>query len=167
VGTVAERIVDALERPVSDRRPEMDRLAREADVAGLVSALTVAKRPLTRQLLCDLLGRIGDPAALDALLGALNASEIGVRASAADAIGKLFGYQPGPPIERRDETLAALLSRLDDEDSNSVISTIIQTLALLGDPAVRRVLESARGSEDPMVRRQAEWGLEYLERLQV
>jgi periplasmic divalent cation tolerance protein len=99
------------------------------------------------------------------LVEALDDDDVTVRADAADALGKVFGYMETPPsAEKRSMALDALLSRWDREESNGVRSTLAQTLALLGDPSVRPVLESALNDDDPRVRGQARWGLEYLSR---
>jgi periplasmic divalent cation tolerance protein len=98
----------------------------------------------------------------DVLVEALEDDDVKVRAVAADVLGKVFGYVETPPAEKRPAALEALLARWDREKSNDVRSTLAQTLALLGDPSVRPVLEAALDDGDPRVRRQASWGLEYL-----
>ena len=41
---------------------------------------------------------------------------MGVRAVAADVLGKVFGYIDNPPTEKRPEALIALLVRWDREE---------------------------------------------------
>ena len=88
-----------------------------------------------------------------------------VRAAAADAIGKVFGYVEQPPAHRRADVTAALLRRWRVEESDAVRSTLAQTLALVGDPSVRAALESAVDHPDRRVRGQAAWGLRHLANL--
>lgn len=147
-----------------DYIPVMDQL--EAVVSGRETALalTMARNADTRQSLCDLLGRLRDPDGLDALLVALRDDSVKVRAAAADAIGKVFGYVSDPPLDRRDHTLEQLIERWRVEASDAVRSTLAQTLALLGDPVVRPLLEAALDAADYRVRGQARWGLGYLDR---
>jgi HEAT repeat protein len=162
---VPEAVVAELERSTPDRRPVMRMLEREADPRVLAEALATAEHPFTRQLLCDMLGNIRAGVAVDVLLGVLSDDDVEVRAAAADAIGKVFGYtQTPPPAEVRSAAREALLNMWEHEESGSVRSTLTQTLALLGDPSVRAILERALDDSDERVRRQASWGLEYLRR---
>jgi HEAT repeat protein len=163
----AERILRELEdgevSPAFAQR-RLHRLERAASVAAVSLALARARIPRVRRILCDVLATRKDPAGLDALLAALDDPDAAVRAAAADAIGKVFGYVDSPPLEHRDRTLAALTSRWRVEEAASVRSTLAQTLALLGDPAVRPLLAAALDDPDRMVRGQSRWGLDYLER---
>lgn len=169
-----ERILFLLAEPVEELPGEThsgeafalyDRLVKEAPLDSVIGALRRAVDPESRQMLCDVLGDRKEAAAVPALLGRLDAPEVGVRAAAAEAVGKVFGYTDAPPSpERRREVLGVLLARWEVEESDAVRSTLAQTLALLGDPAVRPVLEAAVDHPDRRVRGQARWGLDHLTR---
>jgi hypothetical protein len=137
-------------------------LQRSTTGSDLASALRLAAVPRIRQVICDLLGKKRDPNTLDALVDALSDSSTSVRASAADAIGKVFGYVENPPVGHRARVVRALLDRWAGEDSDAVRSTLAQTLALVGDQSVRPVLEAALDHPDRQVRGQAAWGLRHL-----
>jgi periplasmic divalent cation tolerance protein len=97
------------------------------------------------------------------LIAALDDGDISVRAWAAQVIGKVFGYRERPPSdEDRRAAVDAVLARWEREETAEVRSTLAQTLALLGDPRARPVLETALADSSSMVRNQAAWGLRYL-----
>jgi HEAT repeat protein len=158
-----ETIVSALDEETPDRRPLMWRLERKAPAAALIGALERADRPLTRQLLADLLGFRLVRSAVPVLVGALDDPEVGVRASAVDALGKILGYGPRPaPTGLAGEASAALRRRWAVEESAAVRSVLAASLALTGDPSVRPVLERALDDADEQVRSAAEWALARL-----
>ncbi|MBC6456950.1 HEAT repeat domain-containing protein [Actinomadura sp. HBU206391] len=158
-----EAIVSALEEETPDRRPLMWRLEREAPAPALVGALERARRPLTRQLLCDLLGFRLVRSAVPALADALDDPVVGVRASAADALGKIVGYGSRPaPAGLVDAASAAMRDRWAVEESAAVRGVLAFSLALTGDPSVRPVLESALDDPEEQVRSAAESGLARL-----
>lgn len=144
-----------------------DRLVRDEPLGTVIAALRTARDPVSRQVLCDVLGDRKEEDSIPALLERLDDPAVGVRSSAADALGKVFGYVdvPPPPARRR-EALEALLVRWEVEESDDVRSTLAQTLALLGDPSVRPLLEAAADHPDRRVRGQARWGLDHLARRQ-
>jgi|GEM_PF-2621734 len=161
-----EQIVDELARNTPDRRPTMTRISNEGQPEDVAAALGVAATtPFVRMLLCDLLGQMRAATTIDALLTALSDTDSRVRAAAADAAGKVFGYvdEPLGPATR-DRVRQTLEERIAVEDSDAVLSTLMQTAALLGDPSVRPLLESRLDHPDRRVRRQAAWGLDYLAR---
>jgi HEAT repeat protein len=159
----AETIVGALEEETPDRRPLMWRLEREAPAAALIGALEQADRPLTRQLLCDLLGFRLVRSAVPVLSGALDDPAVGVRASAADALGKILGYGPRPaPAGLVGEASAAMRDRWAVEESAAVRGVLAASLALTGDPSVRLLLERALDDPEEQVRSAAEWALARL-----
>ncbi|MGH3319766.1 MAG: HEAT repeat domain-containing protein [Streptosporangiaceae bacterium] len=159
-----DRIIGALEEETTDGPARMRRLERRATVANTVVALRTASTPFTRMLLCDLLGNKRARSAIPALIEALDDTDRRVRASAADALGKAFGYVDRPaPRARVDEALRALRTRWELEDDDDVRSTLTQTLALVSDsPAVVPLLRAALVHREEKVRRQAQWGLDYL-----
>lgn len=160
----ARQVIADLEVPSADRRPVIRRLVAEAPIAVLLEALDIADNEMTRVLLVDMLGRRRDPASLSSLLGMLTENSVAVRAASADAIGKIFGYVQDPPLHERGRVRAALVDAWDREGAPEVRSTLAQSLALLGDLRILPLLEAAQHDKDPRVRRQAEWGSEYLKR---
>lgn len=163
-----ERILALLDEPAPPGEETLDlhdRLHRDASTSNLVGALRAATDLFDRQMLLDLLGFRHAKAAIPDLLAYLSDPEPKVRGAAADALGKAFGYvRVPPPPSRREHALAVLRERWAVEDSDAVRSTLAQTLALLGDPSVRPLLEAVLDHPDRRVRRQAEWGLRYLDR---
>ncbi|WP_442932304.1 HEAT repeat domain-containing protein [Micromonospora sp. NBC_01699] len=162
-GLSANEIVLALSGECSDRRSLMRELVTKAEAPELVQALRQAETPFLRQLICDLLARLRNPVALDTLLECLVDPSSSVRVAAADAIGKIFGYVDSPPTGQRPKVFAEMVARLAEESAPSVRSTLLQSLALLGDRSVRPVLEAALNESDPRVQKQATWGTGYLE----
>jgi HEAT repeat protein len=144
-----------------------DHLVRDESLSTVIAALRAARDPVSRQVLCDVLGDRKEEPSIPALLERLDDPAPGVRSAAADALGKVFGYvDVPPPAARRREVLDALLVRWEVEGSDDVRSTLAQTLALLGDPSVRPLLEAAADHPDHKVRGQARWGLDHLARRQ-
>lgn len=162
--TSPEKIVTIL-GPELSMKESADRfrvLQRSATGHDLAAALRLATAPRIRQVICDLLGKKRDSVALDALLEALPDSSTFVRASAADAIGKIFGYVEEPPVQERDRIFAVLLDRWSAEESDAVRSTLTQSLVLVGGRSAQPILDLALKHPDSRVRGQAEWGLRYL-----
>src|SRR5581483_11621809 len=118
----SEEIIIALEHEDLPGIEVMNQLASMGFNPALLTAYDRTTNADTRQAICDLLGRIADPAGLDTLTHALNDDNVAVRASAADAIGKIFGYVESPPVERRAEILRILLDRWRLDDSDAVRS---------------------------------------------
>jgi len=154
-------MIHMLERETADRRPVVDRLRRQAPVRVLAQALRAAEHPLTRQLLCDLIGFRAARSALPELLKALEDDDRGVRASAADAIAKALGYggvRPAPDrLIRR--ILPALLTHWEREPTPQVRSVLATTFAFVGDTSVQPLLQAALDDPHEQVRLAAEWSL--------
>ncbi|WP_413644196.1 HEAT repeat domain-containing protein [Micromonospora sp. RTP1Z1] len=150
-----------LERETDDRRPVVDRLRRQASVRVLTQALRVAERPLTRHLLCDLIGFRAGRSALTELLEALEDDDRGVRASAADAITKALAYGGVQPIPDRliRRILPTLLRHWEGEPTPQGRSGLAYALGGLGDPSVIPLLQAALDDPHEQVRRAAEWAL--------
>ena len=159
----AAEIIARLEEPAEDRRPLMRALREQAPTAALLEALATAGTPFTRQLLADLLGERGDPAAAEPLAAALDDGDEGVRAAAADALGKVFlaDEPPGPEVAQR--VGAAMLARFEAEPSAAVRRTLASAVgAARYEPAIP-ALRAARESEDRSLAYSAGWGLHWLE----
>jgi HEAT repeat protein len=156
----AAEVIARLEEPTEDRRPLMRELREELPTATLIEALAAATAPFTRQLLADLLGDRGDPAATEPLAAALDDPAEAVRAAAADALGKLFmGDDPPPP----DRVGAAMLARFESDPSAVVRRTLASAVgAAHYEPAIP-ALRAALESEDRSLAYAAGWGLHWLE----
>jgi len=111
----AKEIIQLLETPTPDRRPTVRQITEEAAIPRLIVAVQEATTPLTRQLLCDILGTRGDKQAVSVLINALQENVSKVRSSAADALAKIGDAQAGE----------ALMKRLEIEESDGVKSALI------------------------------------------
>jgi len=114
----AKEIIQLLETPTPDRRPTVRQITEEAAIPRLIVAVQEATTPLTRQLLCDILGTRGDKQAVSVLINALQENVSKVRSSAADALAKIGDAQAGE----------ALMKRLEIEESDGVKSALIYAL---------------------------------------
>jgi HEAT repeat protein len=156
-------VVDVLERPTADGRGVMDQLFLEAPTGVLLEALGRASVANTRRALADLLGYRGDPVAAEPLAELIDDPDEGVRAAAADSLGKLFVADPPPPPDVGRRVGAAMLARFEVEQSMPVLTTLASALgATRYRPAVP-ALRAARESGEPVLARQAAWGLHWLE----
>jgi HEAT repeat protein len=156
-------IVARLEQPKEDRRPLMRELREQAPTDALVDALAAAGSPFTRQLLADLLGERADATGAEPLAAALEDPDEGVRASAADALGKVFmaDEPPGPEVAQR--VGAAMLARFEAEPSAAVRRTLASAVGAAGyEPAIP-ALRAALASDDRSLAYAAGWGLHWLE----
>jgi HEAT repeat protein len=156
-------IVAKLQAPTEDRRPLMRELRERAPTGALVGALADAGSPFTRQLLADLLGERGDAVAAEPLAAALGDPDEGVRAAAADALGKVFmaDEPPGPEVAQR--VGGAMLDRFETEPSAAVRRTLASAVgAARYEPAIP-ALRAALRSDDRSLAYAAGWGLHWLE----
>jgi HEAT repeat protein len=157
------KLVEALGAESKDRRPIMRKVASEASLQALVEAAALTDRPFVRMLICDILGSLADPNCVDSLVVHLGDEDLRVRASAADALGKAIGYTKSVIIlDDRRRALIGLLQRLFLEDAREVRSTLVQSIALMGDLTVMPLLQRMSQEDDPMISKQAVWGIEYL-----
>lgn len=94
----AKQIVDLLTQPCDDRRQSVRRLYK-SDASSLIDALTLTRNTHARQILCDVLGFRHERTAVPVLVEMLRDASAGVRASAADALGKIRDRAAGPALE--------------------------------------------------------------------
>ena len=135
-------------------------LRENAPEDALLGAFAAAERPHTRRLLADLLGFRAVTAAAEALAAALYDPDEGVRASAADALGKLFMADEPPPADR---VGAVMLARFESDPSAAVRRTLASAVgAARYEPAIP-ALRAARDSDDRSLAYAAGWGLHWLE----
>src|SRR4051812_1237610 len=125
------QIIEMLERTTDDRRHLMQIIEEHATGDAISDAMGRANRPLTRQLLSDIAGNRSDQGTVDALIGGLSDPFEGVRAAAADALGKVLAYgNERPPVEVAEKIVRALKDAWGVEVLPSVRSTLLQSLAL-------------------------------------
>jgi HEAT repeat protein len=155
-----QEIIAALEAPAEDRRPLMDRLREDEQPERLAAALAAAPTPFTRQLLADLLGFQAAPEGSAALTLALADADLKVRASAADALGKVFLAHPEAP--GREDAGAALLARFGAEPETAVKHMLAAALGATRYEPAAPALQAAAKDPDPGLRDAAEWALSRL-----
>jgi hypothetical protein len=85
----AERIMQLLEAPTEDQHPTVHRVEDHATVSELIIALQKSQTARVREILCHILGRRHEKAAVPALTAALHDPSLSVWASAADALAKI------------------------------------------------------------------------------
>ncbi len=85
----ALRIMQLLEAPTVDQRPTVGRVEANAAVSELIIALQKSQSARVREILCHILGRRHEKAAVPVLTAALQDPSLSVWASAADALAKI------------------------------------------------------------------------------
>jgi HEAT repeat protein len=158
-GVDAQAVISALEAPSDDARAAMARLEAQAPAEALAGALATAAQPRTRRLAADLLGRQAGAEGAGALLDALRDGDAGVRAAAADALGKVLlthGSQAAP------EAGPALLRAWDAESSPGVRHMLAAALGAAGHREAIPLLRAAAASGDRGLEHTARWALDRL-----
>jgi HEAT repeat protein len=150
-------IIAALEAPTANRRPLMAALREDAAPDALAAALAATREPHTRQLLADLLGFQAAPQGVAALTAALSDAEPRVRASAADALGKV--YLAHPDAAGRGEAGAALLARWEAEAETAVRHMLAAALGATRYAPALPVLQEAKDDPDRGLRDAATWAV--------
>jgi HEAT repeat protein len=152
-------VIAALDAPTEDRRDVVKQLEAEAQPTAMIGALVTADRPLTRQLAADILGRRADAEAASALVAALRDQDPGVRASAADALGKVM-LAHGP--NSAPDAGPALLAAYGAEHDAGVRHMLIAALGAAGHREAIPLLRAAAASEDRGLALAARWALDRL-----
>jgi HEAT repeat protein len=151
-------VIAALDAPSADRRPLMRELEDDAPHAALAGALS-AEVPLTRQLAADILGRRAERESAEALLAAIRDPDAGVRASVADALGKVM-LAHGP--DSAPGAGPALLAAYHDEDRAGVRHMLAAALGAARHREAIPLLRAASRSEDRGLALAAQWALEQM-----
>ena len=151
-------MIAALEAPSEDRRPLMKQLEEDAPCDALVGALA-AEVPLTRQLAADILGRRAERESAGALMAAMRDPSSGVRASAADALGKIM-LAHGP--DSAPGAGPALLAAYAAEDRPGPRHMFAAALGAAHCREAIPLLRAAAGSDDRGLALAAQWALEQL-----
>jgi HEAT repeat protein len=146
-------IIELLETPVADLWPGAAQIGEHADTVALVTALTTAGNPHTREVLCNILAERCDPAATPALAHCLTDSAHNVRNSAAEALGK-----SGDPASGR-----ALYACFTDPETPPRLRPMIAAgLGAVGHrPAIPQLIEALRDVSE-VLRGDAAWALGLL-----
>jgi HEAT repeat protein len=139
-------------------------------VNGLIKALRYRKDEGVRQAAAEVLGKIGDPRAVEPLIAALKDAEWRVRAAAAYALGKIKDPRAVEPLiaALKNESRAAaayalgeikdpravepLIAALKDKD---VRASAAEALGKIGDPRAVEPLIDALQDKEWFVRRTA------------
>ena len=151
-------VIAALSAPSADRRSLMRRLEEDAPGDALTGALA-AEVPLTRQLAADILGRRAEIESAAALLSAIHDPDAGVRASAADALGKVMLAHGSASVPGAGP---ALLAAYAAEPDAGVRHMLIAALGAARHREAIPLLRAAAGSDDRGLALAARWALEQL-----
>jgi HEAT repeats/HEAT repeat len=150
----AQDIIHLLEESTDDGWQVMRQLTIDAPLRELVTALQAKPAPLTRQLLCDILGeRAMDPlidAALPVLIEELQDPSLGVRSSAVEALTKIGNPSTG------DALLVAFNKEEPDEGMQRAFLTAFGAVGYR--PALPLLLQALRDPVDA-TRQCAAWSL--------
>jgi HEAT repeat protein len=146
----ADGIIELLEEPTEHRYPVKLRITQEAEGNEIIKALERASEPLTRQILCDILGDRFERSAVLILLECLQDSSIGIRGSAADALGLIGDHAAGP----------SLAVQYEAEEQGSVVRHLLSSAlgAVAYRPAIPLLLEALQ-DKDSVLRGSAAWSL--------
>jgi hypothetical protein len=156
----AKLILALLEQPTDDRRPLVNRLRREASVNDLTQAVRFAKKPLTKQILIDILGNRHAKSAVPALIEALSDEDEKVRFAAADAIGKVYLSDHSQRQKLRLEAGEALHHAFQNERSSGVKEMLVSALgALRYEPALPEI-RAALDDPDIGLQEAARWSID-------
>lgn len=136
-------------------------VARLADHEAVALALRSASSDEVR---CVLLGVIGfgqNPLVTQELLTLLASDNPDLRAESADSLGKVVGYPPRHP-EFRELLQQRLRERIAVEELGWVLSTVLQSLGLVGGLEDEALIAPHLDSADGQVRGQSRWAIERL-----
>ncbi len=146
----ADVIIKLLEEPTEHGYPIKKRITEEALGTEITKALRQANNPLTKQVLCDIAGDRFERSSVPTLILYLRDPSLGVRASSADALGKIGDVQAGP----------ALLERFADaEVERDVLTTIASALGAVDYRPAIPLLTQALKDQEGTLRGCAAWGL--------
>ena len=131
--------------------PKVETLKARKDIKGLIKALRYRKDEGVRQAAAEVLGKIGDPRAVEPLIAALKDAEWIVREAAAKALGKIGDTRAVEPL------IAAL------KDQNSwARAAAAESLGKIGDPRAVELLIATLKDKDSGVRKAAAKALDHL-----
>ena len=143
-------IIILLQEPNKDRRPIKHQLKSEAYLKGLIQALKISKTPLTRRILCDIIGyrhRFAK-SAVPVLIECLDDHDWKVRSDAAEALSKIGGMKAGK----------SLLNHLEEEE----LPAYIWSLGSMGYRDAIPIIEKSLHSNSRKVRAASAWSLSAL-----
>ena len=94
----AQEIVHLLEEPTENCTPIKEKIIADAPIEEVIIAMHEPIAPLTRQILCDILGKRHATQALSELLDALKDPSPDIRSAAADALAAIRDVSAGPAL---------------------------------------------------------------------
>ncbi len=148
----ASDIIRLLEEPDVDRWPSKERISTEARPVEITAALQAAAAPLTRHLLCDILGDRCVVEAVPTLIACLRDPDPGVRNAAAEALGKIGDSRAGP----------ALLERFVAEPDLGMRRQLAASVGSVGyRPAIAALIQALQDPDEGL-NATAAWGLGIL-----
>ncbi|MEO7270137.1 MAG: hypothetical protein ABIW49_13115 [Knoellia sp.] len=136
-------------------------VARAADHEDVALAFRPAESDTARRVLVGVIGFGHNPLVTRELLTLLASDSADLRAAAADSLGKIVGYPPRHP-ELREVLQQRLRERIVIEEFGWVLSTMLQSLGLVGVAEDEELLSKYLDSEDRQVRGQSRWAIERL-----
>jgi len=136
-------------------------VARLASHESVALAFRSAESDKARKVLIGVIGFAQNPLLTTELLDLLASDNPDLRAEAADSLGKIVGYPPRHE-EFREVLQQRLRERIVVEELGWVLSTVLQSLGLVGVAEDEELLSTFVDSEDRQVRGQARWGIERL-----
>jgi HEAT repeat protein len=146
----ANEIIKLVEDPTGDFFPRKKAITEDASSDEFVQALEQATNSDTRNTLCDIAGYRLEKAAVPTLVQMLQDPAVGVRSSAADALGKIGDPEAGP----------ALFERLAGaEQYKPVRQLLASALGAVGYRPAIPLLVQMLEEDDHILRGCAAWGL--------
>ena len=147
--TSGAEVVRIIEEPRDEYHSLRRILRKDVQIGALVAAWQLTEDDGTRAMLCDFYGYRKARSALRILIGALQSNNLGIRASAAEALGTLGESSAGP----------ALMEALRKETDPEVMHLLAPALGACGyEQAIPALLQFLKG-EDLVLVDQAVWAL--------
>ncbi len=152
----AQEIIHLLEKPTPNRNPLKEKICAEASIEELIAAMHESIGPLTRQILCDILGKRQAVQALPELLDSLKDPSPNVRSAAADALAAIGDTQAGT-------TLLDLYRTEEDQDVRVMLAVALG--AVHHQPAIPDLIQALDDPYDTLST-EAAWSLGELKALE-
>jgi len=146
----AKKVIKLLESTASDKAQIKGYITSQASTSDIVNSLKLATDNHTQQILADIAGDRYEEVAVPMLIEYLQSASPGVRASAAEALGKIGDARAG----------ATLMERFDRLEKDTGVRHMLATaVGACGYRAAIPLLIEALNDPDPVLRGCAAWGL--------
>ena len=145
----AQEIIHLLEEPMENRIPIKRKVSAEAAIEELIAAMHEPITPLTREILCDILGQRHASQALPELIEALKDASPNVRSAAADALASVGDPQAGPALLEQYQT---------EEDRDVRVMLAVALGAVHYRPAIPDLIQALDDPYDTL-QMEAAWSL--------